>query len=173
MERERYLRLLREGHELAFVREDLGAGVTRYAEALESLAPGDLAYSAHYGEYATVLRKLGRVDDALTQSRLAVQAAMRESGGDAQAGVVALERYALGELLVAMGRPGEALDAVTPSLETRSTVAPLLMVVQVEALAALGRLSEARVAAALVAERASDKQRPTIEERLGRVLPDG
>jgi hypothetical protein len=172
MEREQYLRLLHEAHELAFEREDLAAGATRYAEALGSLAPGELAYSAHYGEYAAVLRKLKRDDDALTQSRLAVQAAMQESGGDSQASVVALERYVLGDLLIAMARPVEALEAVTPSLDTPSNVAPLLMTVQAEALAALGRLREARAAAVRASGRATDKQRPTIEERLGRALAE-
>lgn len=170
MERERYLRLVREAHELAFEREDFAAAATRYAEALGDLAPGELAYSEHHGEYSAVLQRLGRRDDALAQSRLALQASIQESGQDPDPGGVAIQRYFLGEQLLAMGRPDEALDAVAPSLATARNSAALLMMVQAEALAALGRLTEARVAAAEATKRASDKQRGKIAERLSRTL---
>ena len=172
MEREQYLRLIREAYDLAFEREDLAAGASRYAEALGSLASGELAYSDHHGEYAAVLRKLGRNDDALAQSRFAVEAAMRESAGDSEVSAVAIQRYFLGEQLIAMARPAEALEAVEQSLATRSNVAALLMMVQAEALAALGRMREARAAAAEATERASDQQRSKIVERLSRALPE-
>jgi tetratricopeptide (TPR) repeat protein len=172
MDREHYLGLIRKGSELAFERGDLAAAANHYAEALNDLGPSEWAHSDHYGEYAAVLRKLGRKEEAAAQARFALQAALQESAGDPDSIVVAIHRYFLGEHLVDMGRYDEALEAIAPSLETRTNTAPLLLMVQAEALVALGRLAEAEAAAAAATNRASTNQRAGIAARLSRVLGD-
>ena len=100
--RDEYLRLLAEGFELAFQKGDLVTGAARYAAALGSLAPGEVAHSDHHGEYAALLVKLNRPDDALVQYQRALDAAMRESADRPDSSEPALARYFLGEQLLSV-----------------------------------------------------------------------
>ena len=144
MDRDEYLRVIRRGYDLAFEEAQPEAGALQYASALATLAPGELAYSDHHGEYATVLEKLGRHEDSLVQRRLALAAAIQEDGQHPDPIVVALNRYFLGQQLVEMGRPAEALEAIALSLNTRTSVGAPLLTVQAEALVALGELEKQR-----------------------------
>jgi predicted Zn-dependent protease len=170
MNRDEYLRLIREGGVLAFDRDDLAAGASRYADAFKDLGPGEVAFSDHHGEYSSVLWKLGRREDALTQGRLALQAATQEYATDPDSSSIAFQRYSLGEMLVEMGRPNDALETVTPSLKTQSKVAALLAMVQAQALHALGRMPEARAAAVRATTESNGSQRERIGERLRSIL---
>jgi len=170
VDRDQYLGLLSEGYRLAFERGDLSAGADKYAEALRALAPGELAHSMHHGEYAAILWKLGRKDEAVAQSRSALDAAIGESVGDPDPIEVAIQRYFLAEQLLGVGRHGDALDVVTPSLGTKTNAAALLLMIQAEALFALGRHPEAKAAAAEAMRRASPDQRARMALRMGRLL---
>jgi tetratricopeptide (TPR) repeat protein len=168
--RDEYLRLLAEGFDLAFEKGDLEGGAARYAAALGSLAPGELAYSDHHGEHAAVLEKLNKSELALAEHRRAVDAATREGEGDPDPIGVALARYFLGEQLFRMGQPQEALDAIAPSIGTRTSFAGPLLTLQAECLAAAGRPAEAKEAASQAMARATEAQRPRVRERLGSLL---
>jgi tetratricopeptide (TPR) repeat protein len=168
--RDEYLRLLAEGFDLAFEKGDLEGGAARYAAALGSLAPGELAYSDHYGEHAAVLEKLNKSELALAAHRRAVDAATREGEGDPDSMVVALARYFLGEQLFRMGQLQEALVAIAPSIGTRTSFAGPLLTLQAECLAAAGRAAEAKEAASQAVARATEARRPQVQERLGSLL---
>jgi tetratricopeptide (TPR) repeat protein len=164
--RDEYLRHVTEGFELAFEKGDLEAGAARYTAALGSLAPGELAYPGHHGEYASILQQLNQPERALAEHRRAVDAAERQAAADPDSIEVALTRYFLGEQLLRMGKPQEVLEAVAPCIETATSFAGPILVLQAESLAATGRLVEAGQAAAQAVLRATDAQRPRIRERL-------
>ena len=170
MNRDEYLRLLAEGFELAFEKGDLEGGAERYSAALDSLAPGELAYSDHLGEYAAILGKLNQPERALAEYRRAVDSAMREVAGDPDSAVLAMHRRFLGEHLLSMGKPEEALEAVTSSLVTRTSLASPLLMVQAESLAAVGRMDEAKQVALQALARATEAQRAHVKERLSWLL---
>src|ERR1051326_1071338 len=68
-----------------------------------------------HSEFATVLSRLGDLHAALDQRRLALKAALNE-GGEPDSLTVFCARYFLGDLLLEMGKPDEALEIVQPSL---------------------------------------------------------
>jgi hypothetical protein len=168
--RDEYLRLLAEGFKLAFDDGNFVAGAARYAAALGSLAPGELAYSDHHGEYAAVLVKLNQPQQALAEHRRAVDAAEREAAGDFDPIGVALARYFLGEQLLRMHKPEETLEAIARSVGTRTSFAGPLLMLQALSLAAAGRRAEAAAAAAQAVARATEAQRPRVRERLESLL---
>jgi tetratricopeptide (TPR) repeat protein len=168
--RDEYLRLLAEGFDLAFEKGELEAGAARYAAALSSLAPGELAYSDHHGEHAAILQKLNQSERALAEYRRAVEAAEREAEGDLDPIGVALARYFLGEQLLRMGKPQEALDAVAASIRTRTSFAGPLLMLQAESFAAAGRTADAKETATQAVARATAAQRPRVQERLASLL---
>jgi tetratricopeptide (TPR) repeat protein len=167
---EAYHRTIREAFDLAFKKGRLEAGAARYAEAFATHAPGEVGYSHYHSEYAAVLHKLGREEEALTHRRLAFQAATQEYPGEPDASGVVIERYSLGEQLLAMGRSLEALEVIGPSVATLTFAAAPLLTVQAMAQASLGRDSEARASAAEAMKRATARQRANIEERLASIL---
>lgn len=170
MKRDEYFRLLAEGFVLAFENGDVTGGAARYAAAFESLSPDEVAHSIHYGEYAAVLVKLEQPDQALAQRRRALEAAEREAAGDADPIGVALARYFLGEQLLSMRKPEETLAAIAGSVGTSTAFGGPLLTLQAEALAATGRIAEAKEAAAQAIARATDAQRARVAERLGPLL---
>jgi hypothetical protein len=65
-----------------------------------------------------------------------------------------------------MGKPQEVLEAIAPCIQTRTSLAGLLLMLRAESLQATGRLVEARQAAAEAISVASDGQRTRIRARL-------
>jgi tetratricopeptide (TPR) repeat protein len=168
--RDDYLRLLAEGFELAFEKGELEAAAARYSAALSSLAPGELAFSDHHGEFAALLQKLDQVEPSLAERRRAVEAARREAEGQPDPVGVALARYFLGEQLLGLGRPRETLEAIAPSVTTKTQFAGPLLAIQAEALAAVDRIAEAKQSARQAEACATEAQRPAIRERLAPLL---
>jgi tetratricopeptide (TPR) repeat protein len=169
MDREEYLRLLNRGFTLAFRDGALREGAACYAEALRSLAPGELAYADHHGEYAAVLMALGQEDEALSESARAMESAERGASGF-DVPEVTLHRCLHAERLLAVSRPADALQTITPVLTSGGAVEPSLLIVKAKALSALGRLAEAQEAARDALRSASSADRAVVRERLDALL---
>jgi tetratricopeptide (TPR) repeat protein len=160
---DRYHALLNEGFRLADQR-DFEAAAERYQAAFGMLAPAEHAMSDHHGQYAFVLHSLGRDDEARSQYERALEAAQRE---EPQPGpVAALARRFLGEHLLLTGSPDLALHVVSPSLACGRPLEAMLRTVEAEALAALGRSSDAAAAARKAVGVATENQRTWVLERV-------
>jgi tetratricopeptide (TPR) repeat protein len=123
-------------------------------------------------EFATVLSMVGDLTGALEQRRLALDAALNEPGG-ADSLAVIISRYFLGELLLKMEQPDEALAAIQPSLHP-SKLESLLRMIEALAHEKIGQVSEARIAAKRAMECSnSESQREKLRERLGNSLDVG
>jgi Flp pilus assembly protein TadD len=122
-----------------------------------------------HSEFASVLSRQGDFEAALEQRRMALDSALNEGGGPDSL-TVAISRYFLGELLIEMSRPEEALAAIQPSLSPCPVESVLRMV---EALAhdRLGHASDARAAARRAMEcTQNEEQRARLEARLREIL---
>jgi tetratricopeptide (TPR) repeat protein len=142
----------------------------KYAEAVRVLDPGHYWSPSNHGEYASVLSRLGRNEDALREYEIALQQEEALYAGDTSAAPVVVARYFLAEHLLRMGAPEEALAAVAPILEG-ARQEPLSHSIKSAALHAMGRGSEAIAAAHDAVQLAhSDEQRKNVRERLAVVL---
>jgi tetratricopeptide (TPR) repeat protein len=153
----------------------LEEAVECYHEALSCADPGYYATPEYHGELAGVLAALGRDDE----SRAAYEnyfASLINRPDPATALELAVARYFLGQHLLNMSLPSEALAVVEPSLQRphhpEERFGPL-RIVRVQALWRLGRLGEARQAAReAVSVESSEKNRQHIRETLSDILSD-
>ena len=117
-----------------------------------------------------MLAALGLIAEAGTQRQLALEHELASGDGD-DAPTVAMARYFLGLNNVEAREFQRALDAVAPSLAVGTSVEPLLRSVQAQAFAGLGRMPEAKsAAAAALASARSDGQRSRLAKELAHLL---
>jgi len=140
-------------------------------EVIRNASPGDKLLSEYRGSLGGVLSALGQDDAALHEYHEALRIALDEYRDDA-AIAVAVSRYFVGEHLLKMDRPAEALSIVDASLSThRARPEPLLRVVEAECLWRLGQRKAAIRSAQRAIETASPgMQRDRIQDRLGAIL---
>jgi predicted RNA polymerase sigma factor len=135
----------------------------RYLSAIADADPGHYRTPDIHGQYAAVLTRLNRLNDAGRQYERALQLELQNEPDEGQAPVVAA-RYFLGEHYLRMGEPDSARRVVAPSLAAAEK--PLGWIVEAEALLQCGSTSEARTAAErALALAASDEQRERIRAR--------
>ncbi|SFL85318.1 tetratricopeptide repeat protein [Rugamonas rubra] len=161
-------RLEQEGLQL-FEAGQYEAAAQKYQHALALADPGYWRLADYHGAYACVLGALDRQAEARTQLELALAAELAQGAAQNSQGVL-IARYFLADHMVRCGEPQLALQA----LETALQHAPdhwLVRMVQAEALAALGRVEEARLAAeACFANVASEEKRAELRARLQAIL---
>ena len=148
----------------------LEESVTKYREALECVDPNHYALADYHGEFAAVLAALGRDADALEQYQLALTESVRQDPEEHGAGV-AMARHFLGDQLVSMNEPTQALAIVEPPQRCGAKYEWLMHLVQAEALWQLGRTDEARHVANIALEIApSEQNRNNIRQGLAFIL---
>ena len=175
-DKERASRLAKEGFDLWHAGR-LEEAVSRYREALACADPDHYGTPDYHGECAGVLAALGRDQESREEYERSLAETYRQTGTETAIGVITA-RWFLGQHLLKMHRPQDALAAVEPSLsldpreEIIKKIGPL-RVVQAQALWQLGRADEARQVAQILLEAASsDDKRERIREELKEVLQD-
>jgi predicted RNA polymerase sigma factor len=152
-------------------RERYDEAVAAFGAAVAAAQPDMHDVWQLHGEFASVLVRAGRLREAEAQSRLSLDAALRQEGREDSSPVV-LTRYFLAEMIVAT-RPQEALEVITPSLAAPPKLQRLARAMQAEALSRLGRPGEARAAAEqAVALCQTDQQQATMRQRLAHLLEE-
>jgi predicted RNA polymerase sigma factor len=142
----------------------------KYEAAIAMCPPDHWAVSIYRTAYAGVLAALGLDREARAQCELALELE-RVSSDDASPSV-AIARCFLGQQCVRARDFSAALDTVLPSIHAGARCEALLRSIEAQALAGLGRLTEARASAnAAVALATSDKQREGIKHELSTILP--
>jgi len=161
--------LAREGFTL-WQSDRLEEAVECYRAALAIADPSQDGLADYHGELAGVLATLGRHAEAREQYEFALDCECRV---DPDGPGVSVLRYLLAELLLTMGEPAGALDALLPGLNSVSDQEWLLRLVQADALWQLGQKSQAQVAARLAFQLAPEANRDDLRERVGRILSEG
>jgi tetratricopeptide (TPR) repeat protein len=153
-------------------------GAGRFAEAVEGYAAaivlvrdgGLPAIADLHAQLAGVLDVQGRLDEAVSQSELALAAEQAQGGASDAGPAVKVARHFLADRLVRHGQPQRALEVLAPSLAALPDDW-LLNFTQAEALFAAGRAADAKVAAErALGNASSDDKRAQLAERLARVL---
>jgi len=151
----------------------LSEAANTFREVIRRASPGDIMRGEYHGSLGGVLSALGQDDAALHEYQQALRIAL-DSYGDNGAVAVAVARYFVGEHLLKMGRPSEALSIVTPSLSAPPTSPePLLRMVEAESFWRIGQRGAAIRSAQRAIETASaGAQRDRIQGRLGTILSE-
>jgi Flp pilus assembly protein TadD len=153
----------------------LEEAVERYREALTFADPEYFSTPEYHGELAHVLAALGRDDESRTQYEKYLDSLIKRPDPVNNL-EVDVARYFLGQHLMKMRLPSEALAVVEPSLRRPHDPKDLLgalRVVYAQALWRLGRLDEARQAAQdAMSVELSERMRQTIRDELRDLLPD-
>lgn len=148
----------------------LAEAAEAYEDGLLDADPNHYATPMYHGEFANVLSALGRDDEALAhlQTALALEQAQ---GNDDSSGAVGIARYILGEHLLKLHRPTEALEAVLPSIGLAKAQEALLRCAEADAHWQIGDRARALDAARLALSSArTQRQRERVRERLKMVL---
>jgi tetratricopeptide (TPR) repeat protein len=162
--------LSREAFDLAEA-DRLAEAAAKYAEATQLLDQDHYWSPDNHREYAGVLSRLGRNDEALQHYEIALEQDQRLYPGDDVAAPIVMGRYFLADHLLRLSLPSRALETVAPVLGKGSRQEALMRAIEAAALFALGRSAEARKAAELAVQLAtSEKQREDLRERLTDVL---
>ena len=136
-----------------------------YRSAIADADPRHWATPSMHGEYASLLTKLHRYEDAARQYERALQLELEQYRKDETSSPVVVARYFLGEHYLRMGDPDSARRAVAPSLTASDK--PLAWLVEAEALGHSGAIEQARTAAdRALALALSEEQRERMRERL-------
>lgn len=152
-------------------RGDLDEAEALYRAALADADPRHWNTPTLHGEYANVLTKLYRFEDAARQYERWLQLELEQSRKDETSAAVVTARYFLGEHYLRMGDPDSARRAIAPSLTASDK--PLAWLVEAEALAQAGAIEDARKAAdRALALALSDEQRERMRERLSELWED-
>lgn len=123
-----------------------------------------------HAQLAGVLDVQGRLDEAITQSELALAAERARDGASDASTAVKVARHFLADRWVRQGQPGRALDVLAPALAALPDDW-LLNLTQAEALFADGQVADAAAAARhALAQAPSDDKRAQLAERLAAVL---
>lgn len=147
----------------------LEESVAKYREVLGCADPNHYGLDGYHVEFAAVLATLGRYAEAREQYDRALAQALRQDA-DANSPGVLIVRYFLGEHLLRMSEPAQAL-AIVHGHGRASKQDSALRTVEAKALWELGRRDESRaVAAAAVDLAATEQQRENIREDLRFIL---
>jgi tetratricopeptide (TPR) repeat protein len=139
----------------------------RLAEEFESWLLPD-----HYSQLAQVLSCTGRSKEAVEYHERAMSEALGQ-GSDDDSSVTSILRYFFAEHLMAIERPARAMEILAPSLKGSPHCKNLLLMVEAEALARLGRKKDARRAAEEAVELSiNEDQKARIRQRLAPTLED-
>ncbi len=157
-------KIARQAFELADAGKDNEA-IALYRQALSDADPDHTDLWQIRGGFACVLERSGDLNAAREQRELAIDAALRQASSEDSL-TVASARYFLGELLLKMQEPEQALATVRASM-CASSMESVLRTVEAIACWRTGAVAEARVSAMRAIECArSDQQRERIAERL-------
>jgi len=140
-----------------------------YEEAIPLADPQHFRLSGYYGEYACVLKHLGRHDEATTQLEKSLETEIAQGEVEGSPALI-VARYFLADHLLRLGESGRALETLAPSLShapgnwrTRLEEAHVLY--------ALDRKAEARSAAALAIQYAPHPEKAEqLKQNPGGVL---
>lgn len=122
---------------------ELEAAAALFQKILASAEPDYIDLPHYHGCYGGVLAALGHMNGAQEQFELAVMAQLREDKSEFSSGVI-VARYFLAEHFLQVNEPLKALEVVAPSLQPGGVGQWLLMYIQAQACALLGRELEAR-----------------------------
>lgn len=122
---------------------ELEAAAELFQKILALAAPDYIDLPHYHGCYGGVLAALGHMSSAQEQFELAVIAQLREDKNAFSSGVI-VARYFLAEHLLQINEPLKALEVVAPSLQPSGVGQWLLLSIQAQACALLGREPEAR-----------------------------
>ncbi|RZL34949.1 MAG: hypothetical protein EOP35_16025 [Rubrivivax sp.] len=146
----------------------LDAAEDGFVQAIAALGAEGNAADLH-AQLAGVLDAAGRLEEAVTQSELALAGEQSRGQADDQP-LVKVARYFLADRLARLGRAQPALGVLAPSLAALPDDW-LLNTAQAEALHVAGRHDEARAAAAhALAHAGSETKRAQLAERLAPLL---
>jgi tetratricopeptide (TPR) repeat protein len=142
----------------------------RYRAALADADPRHHSTPAIHGEYASLLTKLHRNEEAGRQYERWLQLELQQYRDEASAPVL-VARYFLGEHYLRMGDADSARRVVAPSLD--ASPKPFAWLVEAEALWLSGGMEDARAAAERALSLAlDDAQRERMRERLSELWRD-
>jgi tetratricopeptide (TPR) repeat protein len=135
-----------------------------YRAAISHADPRHWDTPTIHGEYASVLAKLHRYEDAARQFERWLELELKQADRDEASPPVVVARYFLGEHYLRMGDPDSA-RRVAPSLAAADK--PLAWLVEAEALYLAGGIEDARAAGErALALALSDEQRERMRDRL-------
>ena len=135
-----------------------------YRAALADADPRHHATAGLHGEYASLLTKLHRAEEAGRQYERCLQLELQQYHDEASAPVV-VARYFLGEHYLRTGDADSARRVVAPSLAAADK--PFAWLVEAEALWLAGGIEDARAAGErALALAASEEQRERMRDRL-------
>ena len=143
---------------------DLGGAAELYVAAIAEADPRHFRTPDLHGEYASLLTRLNRSEEAGRQYERALQLELRNDPNEASAPVL-VARYFLGEHYLRLGDGDSARRVVAPSLAAADK--PMAWIIEAEALYLAGSPEEARLAGdRALALSATGEQRERIRERL-------
>lgn len=122
---------------------ELEAAVALFQKILALAEPDYIDLPHYHGCYGGVLAALGHMSRAQEQFELAVIAQLREDKSAFAPGVI-VARYFLAEHFLQVNEPLKALETVAPSLQPSGASHWLMLHIQTQACALLGRELEAR-----------------------------
>jgi Tfp pilus assembly protein PilF len=167
MDQSRALGVAAEAFEL-WQSERLPEAEQRYRDAIAEADPGHYRTPDIHGQYAALLTRMNRLNEAGRQYERALQLELQNASDEGHPAVVAA-RYFLGEHYLRMGEPDSARKVIAPSLVGAEK--PLAWIVEAEALLESGSTSEARSAAErALSLSASAEQRERIRARFAELL---
>lgn len=161
MRQDEALAIAAEASELADS-DRLAEAELRYREAIARADPRHYRTPDIHLEYAAVLARLDRWNDAGLQYERALQLELQNDPDETQAMTLTL-RYLLGEHYLRLGEAESARRVIAPSLTSPK---PLAWIVEAEALFLSGSLDQARQAGERALALADGEQRDRIRERL-------
>jgi Tfp pilus assembly protein PilF len=161
MRQDEALAIAAEASELADG-DRLAEAELRYREAIARVDPRHYRTPDVHLQYAGVLTRLDRWNDAGLQYERALQLELQNDPDESQAMTLTL-RYLLGEHYLRLGEAESARRVVAPSLTSPK---PLAWIVEAEALYLSGSPDQARQAGERALALADGEQRERIRERL-------
>ncbi|MET0552704.1 MAG: tetratricopeptide repeat protein [Vicinamibacteria bacterium] len=161
MRQDEALAVAAEASELADA-DRLAEAELRYREAIARADPRHYRTPDIHLEYAAVLTRLDRWNDAGLQYERALQLELQNDPDESQAMTLTL-RYLLGEHYLRLGDAESARRVIAPSLTSPK---PLAWIVEAEALYLSGSPDQARQAGERALSLADGEQRERIRERL-------
>ncbi len=143
----------------------------KYAEAVQELDPSHYWSPSNHSEFAWVLSRLGRADEAVREYEIALQQEEILYAPEALASPVVVARYFLAEHLLRTGQPQRALTTVVSVLGSGVRLEARAHFISALALHSLGQVAEAREAAVRALELAgSEATRASWREQLAGIV---
>lgn len=151
----------------------LSVAETNYREAIKLAEESESWLLAdYYSQLGQLLSRCGRSEEAMEHHEHAISLALRQ-GCDDDSSVTSIFRYFYAEHLIAVDRPDKAIEILVPSLKGSPHSKNLLRMLEAEALAKLGRMSDARYAAEEALNLSiKEDQKARIRQRLAMILED-